>query len=185
MADHRKVPVHIKHARDDEGVAVPEVGRALEEREEPQAAVPAERAEADLGMWRDRAQRLQAEMENYRKRQQRMAEARILEERERLLRAFLEIVDNLERALGAGEVDVASLRQGVSVTFQAAAQLLDREGVEPIAAKGRPFDPAWHEAMGSVPGSDGIEPGTVVEVVQRGYRLGDSLLRPARVIVSA
>jgi molecular chaperone GrpE len=145
----------------------------------------AQAAESDLEMWRDRALRLQAEMENFRKRQQRLAEERIAEERERLLQAFLAIVDNLERALSADEVDVDSLKQGVSITYQAAMRLLDQEGVESIAAAGRPFDPAWHEAMGSIPGGSQVGPGTVVEVVHRGYRLGDRLLRPARVIVAA
>jgi len=153
--------------------------------ESERAASGVQAVEPDLEMWRDRALRLQAEMENFRKRQQRLAEERIAEERERLLRAFLAVVDNLERALSADEVDVDSLKQGVSVTDQAAMRLLDQEGVEAIAVAGRPFDPIWHEAMGSIPGSRQVEPGTVVEVVQRGYRLGDRLLRPARVIVAA
>jgi molecular chaperone GrpE len=171
-----RVPIHVDRERVDEEPSAPEVERAISD---------AEAVEPDLDEWRDRALRLQAEMENYRKRQQRLAEARILEERERLLRAFLDVIDNLERALDAGEVDVDSLRQGVGVTYQAAKQLLDREGVESVAAEGRQFDPAWHEAMGSIPVGDKVEPGTVIEVVQRGYRLGDRLLRPARVIVAA
>jgi molecular chaperone GrpE len=64
-------------------------------------------------------------------------------------------------------------------------RLLNQEGVESIAAAGRPYDPVWHEAMGSIPGGRQVEPGTVIEVVQRGYRLGDRLLRPARAIVAA
>ena len=153
--------------------------------ESERAVDSAQAAESDLEMWRDRALRLQAEMENFRKRQQRLAEGRIAEERERLLRAFLADIDSLERALSADEVDVDSLKQGVSVTYQAAMRLLNQEGVESIAPAGRPFDPAWHEAMGSIPGGSQVEPGTVVEVVQRGYRLGNRFLRPARVIVAA
>ena len=183
MADHkRKVPVYVKKAKEDEGLSVPSVERVARE---PEAPASAEEAQSELEMWHDRALRLQAEMENYRKRQQRMAETRILEERERLLRAFLDVIDNLERALSADEVGVDSLRQGVSVTYQAAMRLLDQEGVETIAAEGRPFDPTWHEAMGSMPSGGEVESGTVVEVVQRGYRLGDRLLRPARVIVAS
>jgi len=171
-----RVPIHVYQERMDEEPSAPESERAV-------SGVQA--TEPDLEMWRDRALRLQAEMENFRKRQQRMAEMRILEERERLLRAFLAIVDDLERALSADEVDVDSLKQGVSVTYQAAMRLLNQEGVESIAAAGRPFDPGRHEAIGSIPGGHQVEPGTVVEVVQRGYRLGDRLLRPARVIVAA
>ena len=171
-----RVPIHVDQERGGEEPSAPEFERAVSS---------AEVVEPELEEWRDRALRLQAEMENFRKRQQRMAEMRILEERERLLRAFLVVTDNLERALGAGKVDVDSLRRGVSVTYEAAMRLLDQEGVEPIAAEGQPFDPVWHEAMGSLPSGGEVEPGTVVEVVQRGYRLGDRLLRPARVIVAA
>jgi len=136
-------------------------------------------------MWRDRALRLQAEIENFRKRQQRLAEERIIADRERLLRAFLHVTDDLERALDADGADAESLQQGVGLTYQTMVRLLDREGVESIQAQGQPFDPAWHEAVGTVPHqSAGAEPDAVVEVVQPGYRLGDRLLRPARVIVA-
>jgi molecular chaperone GrpE len=142
--------------------------------------------EEDLEMWRDRAQRLQAEMENFRKRQQRLADERIAADRERLLRAFLDVADNLERALNTNGTDVESLRQGVGLTHQTMERLLDQEGAELIQAKGQPFDPTWHEAVSTVPHQDAdAEPDTVVEVVQAGYRMGDRLLRPARVIVAA
>jgi len=164
-------------------------------------------------MWRDRALRLQAEMENFRKRQQWLTGERIAEERERLLRSFLHVADDLERALRADQADPESLRQGVRLTRQGLMHLLKQEEgartlivrpwtlivrpwtlivrPEPIMAQGRPFDPAWHEAVGAVSSGDGVQPETVVEVVQKGYRLGDRmsairrLLRPARVIVAA
>jgi len=136
-------------------------------------------------VWRDRALRLQAEIENFRKRQQRLAEERILADRERLLRAFLDVADNLERALDADTANVGSLRQGVDLTHQALTRLLNHEGVEPIPALGQPFDPAWHEAASTVSHAQaGVEPNTIVEVERAGYRLGDRLLRPARVIVA-
>jgi molecular chaperone GrpE len=144
-----------------------------------------EQATETLEMWRDRALRLQAEAENFRKRQQRLAEERIAADRERLLRSFLSVADDLERALSADGTDAESLRQGVDLTHQSLMQLLDREGAEPIQAKGEPFDPAWHEAVGTVPyQSVGAEVDTVVQIVQLGYRMGDRLLRPARVIVA-
>jgi molecular chaperone GrpE len=142
--------------------------------------------EESLDLWRDRALRLQAEIENFRKRQQRLAEGRILADRERLLRAFLRVGDDLERALSADGADADDLRQGVDLTYRSLMRLLDQEGAEPIEAAGRPFDPAWHEAIGTVPHVHaGAEPDTVVQVVEAGYRLGDRLLRPARVIVAA
>jgi len=136
-------------------------------------------------MWRDRAQRLQAEMENFRKRQQRLADERVAADRERLLRAFLNVADDLERALNADGMDAESLRQGVRLTHQTMKRLLAQEGADPIQAEGEPFDPTWHEAVSTVPHQQaGVEPDTVVEVIQGGYRLGDRLLRPARVVVA-
>jgi len=157
--------------------------------------------------WRDRALRLQAEMENYRKRQQRLAQVEIQSERERLLDNFLQIVDDLERALAAqdragaesgavehsawnlssraGRTSQTDLVRGVELTYRSARQLLQKEGVEPIEALHQPFDPNWHEAVTTVPrnGHD-VEPGTVIRVLQAGYRLGDHLLRPAKVVVA-
>jgi len=180
-----KVPVHVEQDGEDNTSSVPKVERPLEGAEVPEAPALAEEAESDLEMWRDRALRLQAEMENFRKRQQRLTEERIAEERERLLRSFLRVADDLERALRADRADSESLRQGVQLTRQGLLRLLEQEGAEPITAQGQPFDPAWHEAVGAVPSGDGVQPETVVEVVQEGYRLGDRLLRPARVIVAA
>jgi molecular chaperone GrpE len=135
--------------------------------------------------WRDRALRLQAEMDNFRKRQQRLADERVTFDRERLLRAFLGVADDLDRALRADGTDVESLRQGVDLTHQSLVRVLNQEGAEPIEAVHQTFDPQVHEAVAAVPHTEaGVEPETVVEVVQVGYRLGDRLLRPARVIVA-
>lgn len=135
--------------------------------------------------WRERALRLQAEMENYRKRQRRLAEEQIDVERERLLRAFLPIVDNLERALAASVSDCEALREGVHLTHKTALQVLGREGAEPIQVYNRTFDPNWHEAVATVRhnGTD-IAPYMVVQSVESGYRLGKKLLRPAKVVVA-
>lgn len=139
----------------------------------------------NAGEWRDRALRLQAEMDNFRKRQQRLADERVTSDRERLLRAFLGVADDLDRALRADGTDFESLRQGVDLTHQSLVRVLNQEGAEPIEAVHQTFDPQWHEAVASVPHTEaGVEPDTVVEVVQVGYRLGDRLLRPSRVIVA-
>lgn len=141
--------------------------------------------EEELEKWRDRALRLEAEMDNFRKRQRKLAESQMAADRELLMRGFLNVIDDMSRALSAEAADVQSLRQGVDMTYQSMLRLLDQQGVELLDAKGRPFDPTWHEAVGSVPYQDvGVEKDTVVEVVQQGYRLGDQLLRPARVIVA-
>lgn len=141
--------------------------------------------EAGADEWRDRALRLQAEMDNYRKRQQRLAENQIEAERDRLLGAFLSVVDDLERALAAPAAGGEGFRRGVELTHRAAVQLLQKEGVEMIEAQDRPFDPNWHEAVATVSrNGSGVAPNTVVRVMEPGYRLEDRLLRPARVVVA-
>lgn len=139
----------------------------------------------ELERWKDRALRLEAEMDNFRKRLQRLTEERIAADRERLLREFLAVADDLARALSADGADAEAIRQGVELTHRSLMHLLSREGVAPIEVEGQPFDPAWHEAVGAVPAHQvGKEPDTVAHVVRTGYRIGDRLLRPARVIVA-
>lgn len=150
----------------------------------PPGADKAELLREELETWRDRALRLQAEMENFRKRQQRLASEQIQANRARLLRNFLSVVDDLERALRA-EGDEATLREGVVITHRSLMQLLRQEGIEQIQAEGESFDPHWHEAVGTVPHREvDVDRDTVVEVTREGYRLDDRLLRPARVIVA-
>jgi molecular chaperone GrpE len=131
--------------------------------------------------WCERALRLQADMENYRKRQQRLAQDQIGSERQRLLRAFLRVVDNLERALEAPVGDGEGLRQGIRLTHDAALKLLENEGVERFQPENQPFDPNWQEAVGTTVGA---RPDTVAQVLEPGYRLGSQLLRPAKVVVA-
>ena len=132
--------------------------------------------------WRERALRLQAEMENVRRNQQRMAQEQARRDQERLLSDMLGVADNLERALAAAEQD-SPLRRGVALTHDELLRVLANHGVQRVEAQGEPFDPHWHEAVGMVPAA-GLEPGTVTEVMQSGYRLEERLLRPARVMVA-
>jgi molecular chaperone GrpE len=151
--------------------------------------------------WRDRALRMQADMDNYRKRQQRWAQDQIEAERHRLLNAYLQVVDDLERALTAAGGDdappdhgtglhgaalrPAGLRAGVELTHRAALQFLQKEGVEPIEARHQPFDPNWHEAVATTSrNGSGLPSGTIIEVLETGYRLDGRLLRPAKVVVA-
>jgi len=134
--------------------------------------------------WKDLALRLQAEMNNFRKRQEQRAEEASEREKERLLRLFLPIVDNLRRALEAepaGDAPTA-LREGVRLTYHELRRLLEHEGVREIEALGRPFTPELHEAVATM--IDPVRRGLVVEVMETGYTLNGRLLRPARVVVA-
>src|SRR5213592_1762004 len=126
--------------------------------------------------------RLAAEFENYKKRTAREQAALSGRASERLVKELLPIVDDLERALGAAEDhEEAELEEGVRLVHRQLASVLEREGLAEIETEGK-FDPHVHEALLSQP-SD-AEEGSVIEVLQKGYRLGDRVLRPARVVVA-
>src|ERR671923_623572 len=130
----------------------------------------------------DSLQRLKAEFDNYRKRAARDQESLVARAHERLVKELLPVVDDLERALQAAEEhEEAKLEEGVRLVHRALAEALSREGLEEVPVDGK-FDPHVHEALLSQP-SDADE-GSVIDVVQKGYKLGDRVLRPARVVVA-
>jgi molecular chaperone GrpE len=105
--------------------------------------------------------------------------------RRQILVSFLEVLDNLDRALdAAGDRAADPVLQGVSLVRQQFLSTLEGLGVVRIDPLGRPFDPATHEAVATAPASDGIPDGQVVGVVKPGYLIGDEVLRPAMVAVA-
>jgi molecular chaperone GrpE len=158
--------------------AAPEPGAVLDGLEDRLADAERKRDEylSDL-------QRLAADFDNYRKRAARDQESLVARAHERLVKELLPILDDLERALDAAEVhDEATVVEGVRLVQRALQSALEREGLAEIEADG-PFDPHVHEALLAQPG-EGAEPGSVLQIVQKGYRLGDKVLRPARVVVA-
>jgi len=132
--------------------------------------------------WQSRTLELRAEMDNFRKRQARRAEEAAAAEQERLLRLILPVADNLARALNHDDQADAALRQGVELTYRELMRSLEAEGVTRFETVGQPFDPNLHEAIATrVAEAAG---NTIVEEIEAGYRLGDKLLRPARVVVA-
>jgi molecular chaperone GrpE len=130
----------------------------------------------------DRLQRLQAEFENYRKRSARDQQALVARAHERLVKELLPILDDLGRALEAAEQhEEAALEDGVRLVHKQLVDVLAKEGLTEIDTNGA-FDPHVHEALLAQPSE--AEAGTVLEVLQKGYRLGDHVLRPARVTIA-
>jgi molecular chaperone GrpE len=128
-------------------------------------------------------QRTQADFDNFRKRAQRDQQAFAARAAERLVTKLLPVLDDLERAIDAAEQhEEAKVIEGVEMTRSALAGALASEGLQEIPAEGV-FDPHVHEALLTQP-VEGIDSGVIVQVIQRGYRLGDVVLRPARVIVA-
>jgi molecular chaperone GrpE len=131
----------------------------------------------------DDLKRVAADFDNYRKRALRDQEALVARAHERLVKELLPVVDDLERALVAAEEhEEARLEEGVRLVHRELRDALADEGLVEIETDGE-FDPHVHEALLAQPG-EGAEPGAVLQVVQKGYRLGDTVLRPARVIVA-
>jgi molecular chaperone GrpE len=152
---------------------------------DPQAEPdPLAKAQAERDEYLELAQRTQAEFENYRKRTAQQAAQAGERAKLGLLHDLLPVVDNLERALASAGDGEAALADGVKLVLADLQGVLAREGVEAIEPKGEQFDPNEHEAISTHP-QDGAETGTVLEVVQKGYRTRDSVIRPARVVVSA
>ena len=158
---------------------------------EPEAAVTSEededlvdRVRAERDAYLALAQRVQADFENYRKRAARDQERLVAHAHERLVRELLPVLDDLERTLEAAERhEDAALVDGVRLVERSLRRALEKEGLVEIEADGA-FDPHVHEALLTKP-EEGVEPGSVLEVVQRGYRVGDRVVRPARVVVAA
>jgi molecular chaperone GrpE len=139
-------------------------------------------AEAEAETHLNDLKRLAAEFENYRKRVAREQESLSVRATERLVKELLPIVDDLERALEAAEQhEEAKLEEGVRLVQRQLASVLEREGLVEIDTNGR-FDPHFHEALLSQPSE--ADEGSVIEVLQKGYKLGDHVLRPARVVVA-
>jgi molecular chaperone GrpE len=125
-----------------------------------------------------------ADFDNYRRRIERDRASTASSGKREILLGLLEVLDGFELALQHAEDAPSPLTEGIKAIYRRFLTLLEQQKVEPIRSLGESFDPRLHEAIDSSP-SDQYEPGTVIEEVQRGYRLGDELLRPARVRVAA
>ncbi|HEY3542990.1 MAG TPA: nucleotide exchange factor GrpE [Gaiellaceae bacterium] len=151
--------------------------------EQPQEQQIEEAVEEQQPGQDDRLLRLAADFDNYKKRAAREREEYVALANERLVKDLLPILDDLERALNAAEQhEEAQLEEGVRLVHKSLASLLARNGVTEIDASAK-FDPHVHEALLSQPGED-KESGDVLDVIQKGYKLGDRVVRPARVIVA-
>jgi len=141
-------------------------------------------AQRERDEYLDLARRTKADFENYRKRVAADVQAAQARGKAEVAREVIDAVDNLERALEAEAEDGDGLRAGVEMVLKGLRETLDRNGIEVVDPSGEKFDPNQHEALSTRP-VEGTEGGTVVEVMQKGYRMGEQLIRPARVVVSA
>jgi molecular chaperone GrpE len=154
-------------------------GEASPTPEERLAALQVERDET-----KDRLLRLAAEFENFKKRARVLQTEAETNARERVLKDVLDIADNLERATTVQPgADAAAVLKGVELVLRVLQQKLERYEVRSFEAKGQPFDPRQHEAISRVESAD-VPAGSVAAELQKGYKIGDKLLRAAMVSVS-
>lgn len=181
----------------DDAVAEVEAARSAEARmavettetetEAELSAEPPDDDPAHLKAERDRyldlAKRAQADFDNYRKRAAKDAAAAGARAKVGLVRELLPVVDNLERALTSATESDSAIAEGVRLVHADLIGVLERNGIESQEPAGEKFDPTEHEAV-SMREEDGAEPGIVLDVVEKGYKLNDTVIRPARVVVS-
>ena len=161
--------------------------QATEDEGAGDAGDPSSELREERDRYLDLAQRTQADFENYRKRAAKDAANAGERAKAGLVRELLPVLDNLERALATAvhdDGDASPVVEGVRLVRADLVGVLERSGVQAFDPAGEPFDPTVHEALSTRPADDGTDPGTVVDVVEKGYRLNDTVLRPARVIVS-
>jgi len=164
---------------------------AGEENAEHSASAEIEALQVEVAAMKERALRALADAENTRKRAARETEEAKLYAVTRFARDMLSVADNLNRALAAypaemrenADESLKAVLQGVDATERELQSVLARHGVKPVAAEGTKFDPNLHQAIAEVP-SEGRAPGTVVNVIQGGYTIGERLLRAAMVTVA-
>ena len=142
-------------------------------------------AQEEMGRMREAMLRMQAETENTRKRLTRELERSRKLALERIMKDLLQVRDSLERGLETdpGSATAESVLEGQKLTLRMLSKVLEDHHLEEIDPIGQPFDPELHEAMTVIPSADHDE-NTVIEVLQKGYRLHDRLVRPAMVVVS-
>lgn len=178
-ADNGELPVEVEPPERPEGPGGPD---GKDQRDGLEAKIAA--LEKDKKDNWDRYLRAAADLENLRKRQKREMDDVRLESKGRVLKEMLPVVDNLERAIEHATATAGTnpIVEGVQLVLRQFLTAFERLDVTPIEAGGQPFDPNLHEAISQQESDQ--PPGTVVQVLQRGYKSGDRLLRPALVVVA-
>jgi molecular chaperone GrpE len=167
---------------------------AMEGMETGTAAQELERTRSELETTKDQLMRRMAEFQNYRRRTEQEKALLMDMGKAMVIRDLLDVLDDLERSVQAAEEvedrndtreAYTSLKHGVELVYRKFRDALAKYGVEPIESVGQPFNEAMHEAVMQQPGPEGTPAGIVLQELQKGYRMGDRVLRHAKVIVSA
>ncbi len=179
MTDKKKIEIQGEENENQEQHESQPENTELTDLREKYAQLEAENSEL-----KDKQLRLSAEFDNYKKRQKKLFTQMTEQFRDELITRYLEVLDNFERALAACPIDSQDdYIEGFRMIGQQMLDFLKQENILPIDEREAPFDPNLHEAIHRMP-SEEHPPGTVLEIAQKGYRRGDRLIRPAKVVVS-
>jgi molecular chaperone GrpE len=178
----KKIPVTKEGKKTAQPASPPAAATEDAERSEPED--PTAGLQADLDRFRDLALRSQADFENYKKRSAREKEEAIRYANTSLLERLVAVVDNFELGLEAAkeESEQSPIYSGMTLVLKQLKDFLDENGLQPIEAEGKKFDPNLHEAIAYE--SSEVPEGIVLRQTRRGYRFKDRLLRPSTVVVS-
>lgn len=152
---------------------------------EAKAEDASEKMAAEIAEWRDKYVRLSAEFDNYRKRTLKEKMDLMSSAGEDVIKSLLPVMDDLERALAATEKasDVAAVREGVVLISNKLRDTLRGRGLAEIEAVGQELDTDFHEAVAKIPAQDETQKGRIIDVVQKGYKLNDKVIRHSKVVV--
>lgn len=152
---------------------------------EAKAEDASEKMAAEIAEWRDKYVRLSAEFDNYRKRTLKEKMDLMSSAGEDVIKSLLPVMDDLERALAATEKasDVAAVREGVVLISNKLRDTLRGRGLAEIEAVGQELDTDFHEAVAKIPAQDEAQKGRIIDVVQKGYKLNDKVIRHSKVVV--
>ena len=172
-------------AAEETAPAEPEKGGKKAKKNQEAAALQAklEASEKKNAELKDQLLRTAAEYDNYRKRSQREADQKFNDGVSHAVTQILTILDTLDMAANAACSD-ENYKKGVLMTLDKAAQALEKLHITEIEAMAKPFDPNFMNAVQQVPPAEGQESGTVVQVFQKGYKIGDKIIRHAAVVVA-
>jgi molecular chaperone GrpE len=189
-----EIPLEEEVVEDEEAVEAAEVAKdevngeadQLEEPKEKIEATPLFLAREEAEMYKDRWIRLAAEFENYKKRRAREFETLVQSASEDVIRDLLPILDGVGRALAHsenGDTESEGFQEGIKMIMEQFPRVLYNRNLKEIETIGKPFDPTVHEALMQMP-SEIHDAGIVSDEIEKGYSLGDKVLRPAKVVVS-
>ncbi len=179
MASKKK---NVEKEQENETVSTPEVEAAEETAAAEAEAAPARDYEAELAGEKDKYLRLAAEYDNYRRRSQKEREAIYADVKAQTITELLPVYDNLARALALGSSDEAFLK-GIQMTMNQLESIFAKLGVAAIPAVGEPFDPEKHNAVRHID-DENVGENIIVEEFQKGFTLGDKVIRFAMVVVA-